>query len=113
MTAMVAAVDPTDLKSLWRLINLFQAVDPSGNSIAHKALKEACSGGADIEAIWFRATVLSLMPGMLAPWTHSGELDDAVFNIAAIFPMCQMRTSDGPPFDVQKLLEQVEQAAGD
>jgi hypothetical protein len=44
MTAMVAAVDPTDLKSLWRLINLFQAVDPSGNSIAHKALKEACSG---------------------------------------------------------------------
>jgi hypothetical protein len=69
--------------------------------------------GADIEAIWFRATVLSLMPGMLAPWTHSGELDDAVFNIAAIFPMCQMRTSDGPPFDVQKLLEQVEQAAGD
>jgi hypothetical protein len=78
---MVATVDPVELKSLWRIISVFQAIDPSGSGIGSNTLAEACSDGADIEAIRFRAIVLSLMPGMLGPWTHRGELDDAVFNI--------------------------------
>jgi hypothetical protein len=110
---MVASVDPVDLKSLWRIINVFQAIDPSGSGIGSKTLADACSDGADIEAIWFRAIVLSLMPGMLAPWTHRGELDDAVFNIVAVFPMREMGAGEGPPFDVQELLKQIEQAAKD
>jgi hypothetical protein len=115
MNDMVPTVKPADLKSLWRIVNLCRAVSPSG-SLGSRTLEEACSAGADIEAIYFRATMLSMMPGMLASWTRNGELDDAVFKIAAAFPMHKIKASvvqQGPPFDVQELLEAIEQAAKD
>jgi len=113
MTDMVPAVNPADLKSLWRIVNLFQVVCPSG-SIAIKTLQQACREGADTEAIWFRAKMLSLMPGMLAPWTHNDELDDVVFKIAAAFPMYKIKPGvalERPPFDAPELLKEIEQAA--
>jgi hypothetical protein len=115
MTDMVPAVNPANLKSLWRIVKLFRTVSPSG-SIASRTLERACSDEADVEAIWFRATMLSMMPGMLAPWTHNDELDDAVFKVAAAFPMRKMTASvveQRPPFDVQGLLKEMEQAAKD
>ena len=53
---------------------------------------------------------------MLAPWTHNGELDEVVFRIAAAFPMYKMKPHvvlEGPPFDVQELLKEIEQAPRD
>jgi hypothetical protein len=116
MSGMVPAVNPADLKNVWRIVNLFQAVSPSGQSgsIGSKMFERACSDGADIEAIWFRATVLQLMPVMLSPWTHNGELEDEVFQVAASFPMKKIEVGivqEGPPFDVQEFLKQVEQTA--
>jgi len=43
-------------------------------------------------------------------WTHDGELDDAVFQIAATFPMEKMRTGvvrEGLPFDVEEFVKQI------
>jgi hypothetical protein len=113
MTAMVSPVKPAELKGLWRIVNLFQTVRPSG-SLASATLERACRAGADAEAIWFRATMLSMMPGMLAPWTHNDELDEAVFQIAATFPMRKVNidvAQKGPPFDVKEFLKAIEAAA--
>lgn len=46
----------------------------------------------------------------LTPWTHNGELDDAVFQVAATFPMKNMEVGvvhDGLPFDVEGFLKQI------
>jgi hypothetical protein len=112
MSDTVAAVKPADLKSLWRMVSIFQAISPSG-SLATRTLEEACSEGADIEAIYFRATMLSKMPGMLAPWTHNDELDDVVFKVAAAFPMRKINADvieRGCPFDPQELLMEIKEA---
>jgi hypothetical protein len=61
----------------------------------------------------FRATMLSMIPGMLAPWTHNDELDDAVFQIAATIPMRKVKidvAQEGPPFDVKEFLKAIEAA---
>ena len=50
------------------------------------------------------------MLGMLAPWIHEGVVADAVFNVAATFPMDGMKIGvprQGFPFDVQEFLSQV------
>jgi hypothetical protein len=52
MTDRVPTVKPTNLKSLWRIVDLFQAVSPSG-SLGSRTLEEASSEGADIEATNF------------------------------------------------------------
>lgn len=50
------------------------------------------------------------MPELLASWTHDGQLDDAVFEVAATFPMHKMKTGvvrEGPPFDVEEFVKQI------
>jgi len=42
--------------------------------------------------------------------THDGEFDDAVFQVAATFPMEKMRTGvvrEGLPFDVDEFVKQI------
>jgi hypothetical protein len=56
------------------------------------------------------AMMTQMMPDMLAQWTHDGELDDAVFQVAATFPMQKMRTGvvrEGPPFDAEDFMRQI------
>jgi hypothetical protein len=46
----------------------------------------------------------------LAQWTHDGEFDDAVFIVAAAFPMKKLRTGvvyDVPPFDVEEFVKRI------
>ncbi len=55
--------------------------------------------------------LLQILPGEpLTPWTHNGELDDAVFQVAATFPLKKMEVGvvhEGPPFDVEEFFKQV------
>ena len=83
-------------------------------SIGIRSYERACSPGADVQAIWFRASMLEAMklttPDMLAPWTHDGDLDDAVFQVAATFPMKKMAIGveqKGLPLDVEEFVKQV------
>jgi hypothetical protein len=52
-----------------------------------------------------------MLPGSpLTPWSHEGQLDDAVFQIAATFPMQKLPVGlvkNGLPFDVQELVKQI------
>lgn len=49
--------------------------------------------------------------GMLSRWLHDGELADAVFKVAAVFPMKRMSVGVPQrelPFDVQAFLAEIE-----
>jgi len=113
----VAAVDPDDMKKLWQLFRDVQSRSggiEGGVAIDMRLYERACSPGADVQAVWFRAAILEtlkqLRPELLAPWIHDGEFDDAVFQVAATFPMEKMRTGavrEGLPFDVEEFVKRI------
>ena len=51
-------------------------------------MASVCSAGANVPAVWFRHTRLSLLvqQGVLAEWQHGTDLDDAVYQVAATIP---------------------------
>jgi hypothetical protein len=85
-----------------------------GVAIGMDFYQRACSPGADTDAVWYRASMLQLLAGpvgLLTPWLHEGELPDAVFQVAATFPMKKLSVGvpqQGLPFDVQAFLELIE-----
>jgi len=112
----VAAVNPDDLRNIWTMMRDLQARAQAGQSesISGGLYERACSPGANVLAVWYRASilgVLQMLPGSpLTPWSHGGELDDAVFQIAAKFPMKKLPiglVKNGLPFDVQELVKQI------
>lgn len=111
----LAVVDATDLKKVWQTSADFKALNPGqSGSIGSTVYQSVCSPGANVVAIWYRASMLCLleqmMPELLASWTHDGQLDDAVFEVAATFPMQKMKTGvvrEGPPFDVEEFVKQI------
>jgi hypothetical protein len=64
--------------------------------------------------VWYRASILALTtkirPDFLAGWIRGGQPDDAVFEVAATFPMEKMRTGvvrEGLPFDVEEFVKRI------
>ncbi len=112
----VAAVNPNDLRNVWTMMRDLQAHAQAGQSgsISSGLYESVCSPGANVLAVWYRASILGALqtlPGKpLTPWSHEGELDDAVFQIAAKFPMKKLPVGlvkNGLPFDVQELVKQI------
>ena len=112
----VAAVNPDDLRNVWTMMRDFEACTPVGQtgSFSSGHYEGACSPGANVLAVWYRASILEVLQMLpenpLTPWSHRGELDDAVFQIAATFPMKKLPiglVKDGLPFDVQELVKQI------
>jgi hypothetical protein len=112
----VAAVNPDDLRNVWTMMRDLQARDleRQSGSISSRLYEGACSPGANVVAVWYRASilgVLQMLPGNpLTPWSHEGELDDAIFQIAATFPMKKLPVGlvkNGLPFDLQELVKQI------
>jgi hypothetical protein len=111
----VPVVNPDDLKKVSQLFSDFQARN-SGQcgSIGDSVYKTVCSPGANVVSVWYRASMLwmskQMQPELLAQWTHDGQFDDAVFDVAATFPMEKMRTGvvrQGPPVDVEEFVKQI------
>src|SRR5215471_14273182 len=90
LEGLIPAVDPVDLRSVWEMQREVQA-RRSGQHTAINAefYKRACSPGANVGAVWFRASLLGMLEmfGMLTPWTHEGVPTDEVFKVAANFPV--------------------------
>ena len=109
----IPPVDPADLRSVWEMQRELQAHSPGGGVILDVEMyKRACSPGADVESVWFRTSLIGILDklGMLRPWIREGAVDDAVFKVAATFPMNGMAVSvprQGLPFDVQEFLRQI------
>jgi hypothetical protein len=108
----VPAVKPDDLKSVWRLFGDMNARNPGQSGAAGDSVyKSVCSPGADALSVWYRASMLALAikmrPDLLAPWIRDDQPDNAVFEVAATFPMEKMRTGivrEGLPFDVEEFV---------
>ena len=69
---------------------------------------------ANVRAVWYRASLL-LLPsarfGLLSRWTSEGTPIDAVFKIAAVFPVEKLQAGavhSELPFDVTGLLQAIE-----
>ena len=111
----VATVSPDDLRSVWKLFRDAQTQHPGECvSFSSGVYERVCSPGADVHAVWFRASMVGMLqmvsPELLTQWTHNGELDDAVFQVAATIPMEKMKTGvqrEGLPFDVDEFVKQV------
>ena len=118
---LVATVDPSDMKSICRMgreiHTAAQAVGSTGShAIGMSAYESVCSPGANSIAVWYRLKMLGLCDadGLLEAYKSDGEFTDAVFRVAATFPMKRMEmgvTYQGPPFDVEQFLKQVERAS--
>lgn len=93
----------------------FEARNPGQcGAIGNSVYQSVCSPGADVVSVWYRASMLwvlrHVISDVVASWTHDGQLDDAVFQVAATFPMEKMKTGvvrEGPPFDVEEFVKQV------
>jgi hypothetical protein len=114
-TGDVLAVKPDDLKKVWRLFGGIEARNPGQSGAAgDNVYKSVCSPGADARSVWYRASMLALTIKMrsdlLARWIRDGQPDDAVFEVAATFPMVKMRTGivrEGLPFDVEEFVKRI------
>ncbi len=110
----VAAVDSADLRAAWKLLgdvsrrNADQPV-----AIGSGMFERACSPGASVRTVYYRAAMLQLCErrGLLSPWLHNGQLEEAVFRVAATFPMKKMQVGtvyESLPFDVPEFTRQIE-----
>ena|SRR5579864_350020 len=80
----ISPVDPEDLKRRWNI-----------KPWTKEALLAAQNREADSSAVSRRYGMIEMLAELnhgqlLAPWHHGEELDDAVFRIAATFPMRQL-----------------------
>jgi hypothetical protein len=111
----VPPVEPADLRSVWEMQTRIQALRPGEQiGIGADSYKQACGPGADVRAVFERASNLSILQdvGVLALWLKNGVPDDAVFHVAAKMPMNRRQTRDvyqTSLFDVDEFIKQVEE----
>ena len=119
---MVAAVAPSDLKSVWAMQDEMQARSPGQQvAISIDSWKNACSSEADVETVFLRVSMLRMLEmlsgsgGLISPWLHGGKPDDAVFNVVATIPMAGMQIGkpfQGFPFDAEELIRLIKEESG-
>jgi hypothetical protein len=105
----VPAVDPDDVKSVWKLGKDAEA--RGSKAIGDGLKRQACKPGADTEAVLYRTSLLWMMtqmpPEVLERFMREDQSNDAVFRAAAKVPAEWMGVGivrNGPPFDVNEFL---------
>jgi len=110
----IPSVNPADLRSVEAVQRDVRSRFPRKQVIIDD-WKRACSPGADMFALFYRIGFLEMLAeqGLLSTWLHNGELDDAVFEVFATFPMKRIQKGghEGFPFDIQELTKQIEKEA--
>jgi hypothetical protein len=110
----VSAVDSADLRAAWDLFGDVRARNADQKvAIGVAMFERACSPGASVRSVYYRAAMLQLCErrGLLSPWLHDGQLEEAVFRVAATFPMKKMQVEtvyESLPFDVREFARQIE-----
>jgi hypothetical protein len=125
----VPPVDPEDLKTVCEFFDEMHKQNPKGGvGVDMGVYQHLCKPGADIPAVAHRAAMLRLLTTsthsqefnafwkeQLAPWTHDGHLDDAVYREFAQLPMEWMGVGvvrQGLPFDAGLLLRRLRKEEG-
>jgi len=86
-----------------------ERVQGQHSSVDVRYYQRLCSPGANIQAVWFRASMLGMLDMAVPGWTENRD-SDKVIALAARFPMKKMEagiTCDGPPFDLPEFLKQI------
>ena len=101
----VPAVDPADLRRMWERQEEFRVDSPDEHG-AVVDMSGACSAGADLPAVGFRLSMLSLMR-RIKPFPPGTKLPDALFRVLATIPMTGMAPGAPQqklPFDPDELI---------
>jgi hypothetical protein len=92
--AATPPVNPIDIRHLLELHEKLNArhrdaATEGCGAIGASLMASVCSPGADMGAVWLRASLLGIMlkQGVLAEWQRGTELDDAVYRVAATIPL--------------------------
>ena len=112
----VPSVNVADLKSVWAFYQDIKSPLHRGTVGVDSIIEHACSPGADIGAVQYRCMMLGILETMrrdlLSTWKQNGQLQDAVFRVAARIPMTRM--GEGlftsiplDVFDVETFFEEV------
>jgi hypothetical protein len=104
-----ASVDPADLRAVWKMMrDTGHKLGPQ-TSIDYRSFERVCSPGANVQAVWYRASMLAMLSKALPGF----EPKDASFEIAASFPMKKMEVGvvyNEPPFNLQEFMKRVAEA---
>ena len=110
--APVPAVDPEDIRRVRRAAaevtrDLPERRHDEGIGIDIRIFAERCSRGANVEAVCFRNMVIELLLHfkLLNPWLRGGDLDDAVFRVAADLPIAGIERFNPEEFLARLRLE--------
>lgn len=111
----VPAVEMGDLKSAWNIYKDVESRHPGKQTaVGISVIEHACSAAADIRAVTYRCGTLQMLEmlagELLAKWKESGQLDDAVFRVAARIPMKWIGVGiphSGFPFDIDAFLDEL------
>jgi hypothetical protein len=92
--AATPPVNPIDIKHLLELHEKLNARHRDAATegcvaVSASLMANVCSPGADMGAVWLRASLLGIMlkQGVLAEWQRGTELDEAVYRVAATIPL--------------------------
>jgi len=116
---LVVPVDPSDIQEVIRMSSetIAQALGLPGPAIGANPLKPMCTPEAHVMAIWYRVRMLGLVDGtngLLSVYERDGEYTDAVYRVAATVSIKRMDMDvihEGPPFDTEEFVKQVEGAS--
>jgi hypothetical protein len=104
----VPVVDPKDVRAVWELGREYQG---QKTAIGVDLMRQACSQIANVEAVYYRSSLLWMMGQLaaedLARFMQDGVPSDGVFHAAANVPCEWMGVGivrKGPPFDVAEFL---------
>jgi hypothetical protein len=112
----VPEVDPDDLKAIWQIGEELQANHSGGKvAVGFEVMKRACKPGANIEATWYRSSVIWMLTHVaqqqLAPWLRDEKVADPVFRVMASIPMewVGSEVKQSPPFNVEEFLRRLKE----
>jgi hypothetical protein len=109
----VPEVDPDDLKAIWQIGEELQANHSGVKAVGVEVMKQACKPGANIEATWYRSSIVWMLTHaaqqQLTPWLRDGKVDDPVFRVMASIPMewVGSEVKQSLPFNVEEFLRRL------
>jgi len=113
---LVPTVDALDLQRVYTMMSTVHTISQaqghqSGGSLSLGIYAQLCSVGADVKAVWYRASTLLMLYKFAGPSLAKHEgVNGKIFQVAAKFPMKRMEPGvpqRGLPFDVNEFMKQL------
>jgi hypothetical protein len=100
----VPEVELADLKAVWNYLRELHTQHPNQQiAVAASVYQNLCKPGANVTAVVYRCSMLTLLEHLLVPTWAGGQLTEAALAVAAKMPLQQMKTGvprAGLPFNL-------------